>query len=200
MQGGADPAFFAIVVELVRVEVTLLLRDALSPDSFIPATWPTAGVSPHRQTHAAAEPASSSAGQPAEEGRTAAAEAVTAQEGLESGATPLEEHVMGKSPLARMAQDTKRIDGMDVPPTATASGELKQSAGSHPGPSGKDASDDKYPGQLYWRVHQGKVPLRSMAASWYTFDCASQACGCGYRTACMLESIIPTVRLPDMIM
>ena len=177
MQGGADPAFFAIVVELVRVEVTLLLRDALTPHSFIPTAWPTATVSSRRQTDAAAEPASSSADRPAEdeEGRTEAAEAVAAGEGLESGATPLEEHVMGESPLERMAQDTKRIDGMDASPTATASGELIQSAGLHLAPKGKDASADKFPCQLYLQVHQGKVPLCSMAASWYVFDCASLA-------------------------
>ena len=150
------------MVELLRVEVTLLLRDALSPHSFIPAAWPTATVRPHRQTDAAAEPASSFPNRPAEEGRAAAAGAVAAQEGLDSGATPLEEHVMGESPLERMAQDTKRIDGMDLSPTATASGELIQSAGLH---LGRMATDNSSPlSAAILQVHRGKVHLISMAA------------------------------------
>ena len=40
LQGGAGKgALFTVVVELVKVEVTLLLRDALDPDAFIPSDW-----------------------------------------------------------------------------------------------------------------------------------------------------------------
>ena len=38
-QGGGGSAFFAILVELVRVEITLLLRDALEPGAAVTSHW-----------------------------------------------------------------------------------------------------------------------------------------------------------------
>ena len=38
-----NPAFFTIVVALVKVETTLLLRDALDPEAVIPSSWQSTG-------------------------------------------------------------------------------------------------------------------------------------------------------------
>lgn len=34
-----NAAFFTIVIALVKIEITLLLRDALNPEAFIPSDW-----------------------------------------------------------------------------------------------------------------------------------------------------------------
>lgn len=50
LQGDPDCTFFRVLVELVRVEIVLLLRDALATDAPVPADWTSvpseAGLSP----------------------------------------------------------------------------------------------------------------------------------------------------------
>ena len=51
-----SPAFFMIVVALAKVEIILLLRDALDPEAVIPSSWQSNG-----KTHTSEDQPSGSA-------------------------------------------------------------------------------------------------------------------------------------------
>ena len=102
-------------MELTKVEIILILRDALEPESFVPPHW-----QPHAPENDSARGDDSA---PGGESASTAGPSHSQPTGSPKilgdeteDMTPFEDHLMQQSSLERMAESSRRIDAMETAP------------------------------------------------------------------------------------
>lgn len=106
--------FFRLLVELTKVEIILLLRDALEPESLVPPHW-----NPHIHEVGVAEPDDSAERSDASRGTGPSSSVEPDLEGTANArleATPLENRMKRQSPLELMAESSRLVDAMEDNP------------------------------------------------------------------------------------